>query len=209
MKTAVIGAGPGCRAVLELFEQGKLRFLDMEILAVVDIDPDAPGIRFARRRGWTTLNSVEQALALPDLGLVIELTGLDDVLAEVRSLSARGVIEIEFLGQTVNAYRDAAGRTLADLLEAATEVNGIERIRFTTSHPAQMTERLMDAMSACRPVVCPYLHLPVQSGSDDVLLQMRRGYDRDGYLRKIDGLRSRIPELALGTDVIVWFPTES
>ena len=134
---------------------------------------------------------------------------LDDVLAEVRSLSARGVIEIEFLGQTVNAYRDAAGRTLADLLEAATEITGIDRIRFTTSHPAQMTERLMDAMSACRPVVCPYLHLPVQSGSDDVLRSMRRGYDRDGYLRKIDGLRSRIPELALGTDIIVGFPTES
>jgi tRNA-2-methylthio-N6-dimethylallyladenosine synthase len=134
---------------------------------------------------------------------------MDDVLAEVRALSARGVIEIEFLGQTVNAYRDASGRTLADLLEAATEVSGIERIRFTTSHPAQMTERLMDAMSACRPVVCPYLHLPVQSGSDDVLLRMRRGYDREGYLRKIDGLRSRIPELALGTDVIVGFPAES
>jgi len=91
MKTAVIGAGPGCRAVLELFEQGKLRFLDLEILAVVDIDPDAPGIRFARRRGWTTLNSVEQALALPDLGLVIELTGLDDVLAEIHHHVPPGV----------------------------------------------------------------------------------------------------------------------
>jgi len=134
---------------------------------------------------------------------------MDDVLAEVRSLSTRGVIEIEFLGQTVNAYRDAAGRTLADLLEAATKVSGIDRIRFTTSHPAQMTERLMDAMSACRPVVCPYLHLPVQSGSDDVLQSMRRGYDRDGYLGKIAALRSRIPELAFGTEIIVGFPTES
>jgi len=134
---------------------------------------------------------------------------MDDVLAEVHALSRRGVIEIEFLGQTVNAYRDAAGRTLADLLEATTAVSGIDRVRFTTSHPAQMTERLMDAMSACRPVVCPYLHLPVQSGSDDVLRSMRRGYDRDGYLRKLDGLRRRIPDLALGTDVIVGFPTES
>jgi len=134
---------------------------------------------------------------------------MDDVLAEVRSLVARGVCEVEFLGQTVNAYRDSAGRTLAELLRAASEVDGVRRIRFTTSHPAQMTEPLMDAMVAGRPKVCPYLHLPAQSGSSRVLKDMRRGYDREGYLRRIDALRSRIPDLSLGTDMIVGFPTET
>jgi tRNA-2-methylthio-N6-dimethylallyladenosine synthase len=133
---------------------------------------------------------------------------LDDVLAEVRQLAQRGVVEIEFLGQTVNAYRDTRGRTLADLLRLSAEVDGVQRIRFTTSHPAQMTETLMDAMAQATPCVCPYLHLPVQSGSSSVLRAMRRGYDREGYLTKIDGLRRRIPGLALGTDIIVGFPGE-
>ncbi len=134
---------------------------------------------------------------------------MEEVLAEVRHLVARGVCEIEYLGQTVNAYRDAHGRTLADLLRATAGIEGVERIRFTTSHPAQMTERLMDAMAAARPKLCPYLHLPVQSGADRVLRAMRRGYDRDGYLRKVEALRARIPELSLGTDIIVGFPGET
>ncbi len=134
---------------------------------------------------------------------------MDDVLSEVRALAARGFREIEYLGQTVNAYRDAAGRTLGDLLVATAAIDGVDRIRFTTSHPAQMTERLMDQMAAARPKLCAYLHLPVQSGSTSVLSAMRRGYDREGYLAKIRGLRERMPELCLGTDVIVGFPTES
>jgi tRNA-2-methylthio-N6-dimethylallyladenosine synthase len=134
---------------------------------------------------------------------------LDDVLAEVRALAERGFVEIEFLGQTVNAYRDAAGRTLADLLRAASAISGLRRIRFTTSHPAQMTGRLIEAMAEGQPVVCPYLHLPVQSGSTKVLREMRRGYDRGEYVDVISELRRRIPYLALGTDVIVGYPTES
>ena len=116
---------------------------------------------------------------------------------------------MEFLGQTVNAYRDARGRTLGDLLVATSALDGIERIRFTTSHPAQMTDALMDAMAAARPKLCSYLHLPVQSGSSDVLRAMRRGYNREAYLAKIAGLRERIPELSFGTDIIVGFPTEA
>jgi tRNA-2-methylthio-N6-dimethylallyladenosine synthase len=134
---------------------------------------------------------------------------MDDVLAEVRSLSSGGIREIEFLGQTVNAYRDRSRRTLADLLRAASEIDGIERIRFTTSHPAQMAPALIDAMAEARPIVCPYLHLPAQSGSSSVLRAMRRGYDRDGYLRKVDALRERMPELSFGTDMIVGFPGET
>ncbi len=134
---------------------------------------------------------------------------LDDVLGEVRSLATRGFREVEFLGQTVNAYRDARGRMLGSLLVATADVDGIDRIRFTTSHPAQMTGDLLDAMAAARPKLCPFLHLPVQSGSSAVLHAMRRGYDRNSYLAKIRGVRDRIPEMCLGTDVIVGFPTET
>ncbi len=133
---------------------------------------------------------------------------MDDVLAEVRSLASRGVLEVEFLGQTVNAYRDREGRTLAELLVAAAAVDGIRRIRFTTSHPAQMTDALVTAMAAARPKLCPYLHLPFQSGSSSVLRAMRRGYDREGYLARIRRIREAIPEMAFGTDVIVGFPGE-
>ncbi len=134
---------------------------------------------------------------------------MDDVLAEVRHLAAQGVAEVEFLGQTVNAYRDPRGRTLADLLIETARIPSVRRVRFTTSHPAQMTDRLMDAMASARPAVCPYLHLPVQSGSTAVLRAMHRGYDRAGYLRKIEGLKRRIPDLCFGTDIIVGFPTET
>ena len=134
---------------------------------------------------------------------------MDDILEEVRQLADRGTLEVEFLGQTVNAYRDDAGNGLSELLLAAAGIEGIRRIRFTTSHPAQMTDRLMDAMAEAGPKVVPFLHLPVQSGSSSVLKDMRRGYDRETYLAKVDGLRRRIPGICLGTDVIVGFPTES
>jgi len=134
---------------------------------------------------------------------------MDEVLDEVRGLAAAGVLEVEFLGQTVNAYRDGRGRTLGALLQATARIDGIERIRFTTSHPAQMTDGLLDAMAAAQPKLCPYLHLPAQSGSNSVLKRMRRGYDRAGYLSKIGGLRSRIPGIELGGDMIVGFPGET
>jgi len=132
-----------------------------------------------------------------------------EILREVAFLAAKSVIEIEFLGQTVNAYRDPEGRTLADLLRGAANVPGVRRVRFTTSHPAQMTPELISAMAETAPVTSPYLHLPVQSGSSRVLAEMKRGYDREGYLRRIAALRERLPGLCLGTDVIVGYPTET
>jgi tRNA-2-methylthio-N6-dimethylallyladenosine synthase len=134
---------------------------------------------------------------------------MENVLAEVRHLAATGVREVEFLGQTVNAYKDPEGKTLADLLRASARIEGIERIRFTSPHPAQMSEQLMDAMAEAYPRVCPHIHLPVQSGSSTVLRAMRRGHDRSGYLAKIAGLRRRIPGMTFGTDLIVGFPTET
>ena len=134
---------------------------------------------------------------------------MSEVLDEVRDLAGKGVVEIEFLGQTVNAYRDEEGNTLAELLTASAAIDSIRRIRFTTSHPAQMTEALIDAIAANQPKVCAYLHLPVQSGSTEVLRRMRRGYDRESYLAKIDSFRSRIPDMLFGTDIIVGFPGET
>jgi tRNA-2-methylthio-N6-dimethylallyladenosine synthase len=134
---------------------------------------------------------------------------MPDVIDEVETLAGKGVVEVEFLGQTVNAYRDREGNTLADLLVASAAIDAIRRIRFTTSHPAQMTDKLMDAMASARPKLCSYLHLPVQSGSTDVLTRMRRGYDRETYLAKIEAMRSRVPEMLFGTDIIVGFPGET
>jgi tRNA-2-methylthio-N6-dimethylallyladenosine synthase len=131
----------------------------------------------------------------------------EDVVAEVRSLVARGYPEVMLLGQTVNAYRCGAV-DFASLLEQVSAVEGLRRLRFTTSHPSHVSARLADAMARLDPV-CPYLHLPVQSGSDRILAAMRRGYDRQGYLDTVRMLRERIPSLALSSDVIVGYPGES
>lgn len=132
-----------------------------------------------------------------------------EIMAEVEMLARQGILEIEFLGQTVNAYRDEDGHTLGDLLVAVNRHPSIQRVRFTTSHPAQMTPRLMDALAEARPTLCRYLHLPVQSGSSEVLRRMRRGYDRETYFEKIHEIRRRIPDMRFGTDIIVGFPGET
>ncbi|MBI4161878.1 MAG: tRNA (N6-isopentenyl adenosine(37)-C2)-methylthiotransferase MiaB [Acidobacteria bacterium] len=129
------------------------------------------------------------------------------ILEEVRRLADRGFLEVELLGQTVNAYRDGPAR-LPDLIESIHEVPGIRRIRFTTSHPVLMSSPLMDCVRDL-PKVCPYLHLPVQSGSNRILHAMRRGYDRDLYREKISYLRRGGVEIGLGTDIIVGFPGET
>lgn len=130
----------------------------------------------------------------------------DVLLAQVRQLVADGFREVVYLGQTVNAYR-AGDVGFAELLRRTNEVDGIERIRFTSPHPADMTDDVVEAMASCTKV-CPQLHLPVQSGSDRVLEKMERGYDVSGYLRLVGRLRAAIPNLALSTDIIVGFPGE-
>jgi tRNA-2-methylthio-N6-dimethylallyladenosine synthase len=111
------------------------------------------------------------------------------------------------LGQTVNAYR--FGRTdFAELLAQVDAIPGLVRLRFTTSHPEHVSERLADALRDLRKL-CPYLHLPVQSGSDRILGSMRRGYDRRRYLETVRLLRDRVPDLSLSSDVIVGYPGET
>jgi tRNA-2-methylthio-N6-dimethylallyladenosine synthase len=131
----------------------------------------------------------------------------DAVVAEVRSLVSRGYREVVLLGQTVDAYR-FGDLDFAGLLARVDAIPGLERLRFTTSHPEHVSPRLADALRDL-PKVCPYLHLPVQSGSDRVLASMRRGYDRALYLETIALLRDRVPELAITSDVIVGYPGES
>ncbi len=131
----------------------------------------------------------------------------DAILGEVRSLAAQGYCEIELLGQNVNAYH-CAGEDLASLLHMVDRVPGVRRIRFTTSHPGHLKRPIMDAMRDV-PTVCNHLHLPVQSGSDRVLRAMNRGYTRARYLETIAGLRSRLPDIAFSTDIIVGFPGET
>src|SRR5215468_5312362 len=132
------------------------------------------------------------------------------IVAEVRELAAAGVREVTLLGQTVNAYgRDLAPATdLAALLEQVNEVEGIERIRFTTSNPYNLTSRLIRAIRDV-PKVVEHLHLPLQSGSDRVLERMNRGYTRARYLELIAELKETVPEIALSTDLIVGFPGET
>jgi tRNA-2-methylthio-N6-dimethylallyladenosine synthase len=135
-----------------------------------------------------------------------------DIVAEVTRLAAEGVREVTLLGQNVNSWgRDLAPalRTeFGELLRACDAVEGIERIRFTSPHPKDFREPVIEAMAEC-PSVCEQAHLPLQSGSSHVLKRMRRTYDRERYLLLVHKLRTAIPDLALGTDLIVGFPGET
>jgi len=131
----------------------------------------------------------------------------DAIVAEVRSLVARGYREVMLLGQTVNAYRDR-DLDFTDLLARVDAVPGLVRLRFTTSHPEHVTARMAGALADLERL-CPYLHLPFQSGSDRILQSMRRGYTREEYLLKVEMLRRRVKDLALSSDVIVGYPGET
>ncbi|MBM3352250.1 MAG: tRNA (N6-isopentenyl adenosine(37)-C2)-methylthiotransferase MiaB [Betaproteobacteria bacterium] len=135
----------------------------------------------------------------------------DEVIAEIAALAGQGVKEVTLLGQNVNAWRGEIDREPADyaeLLRYVAEVEGIERIRYTTSHPREFTQRLIDA-HADLPALCSQVHLPVQSGSDRVLAAMKRGYSALEYRSIIRRLRRARPELSLHSDFIVGFPGEN
>jgi tRNA-2-methylthio-N6-dimethylallyladenosine synthase len=135
-----------------------------------------------------------------------------EIVAEVTALARDGVKEVTLLGQNVNSWgRDLAPtiRThFGELLRACDDVPRLERIRFTSPHPKDFREPVVAAMAECR-TVCEHVHLPLQSGSSRLLKRMRRTYDRERYLRLVDTLRAAIPDLALGTDIIVGFPGET
>ena len=133
-----------------------------------------------------------------------------DVLAEIRALAGDGVVEVTLLGQNVNSYGVEFGDRTAFgmLLRACGEIDGLERVRFTSPHPADFTDDVIEAMAAT-PNVMPQLHMPLQSGSDAVLRAMRRAYRREKYLRILARVRAAIPDAAITTDIIVGFPGET
>ncbi len=134
-----------------------------------------------------------------------------DVMREIVQLAAQGVREVNLLGQNVNAYRgdiDGDHADLAELIHYVAEVDGIDRIRFTTSHPVAFTDRLIDAFAQV-PALVDHLHLPVQSGSDRILRLMKRGHTADEYRQKIHRLRQVRPDISLSSDFIVGFPGET
>jgi tRNA-2-methylthio-N6-dimethylallyladenosine synthase len=132
------------------------------------------------------------------------------VLAEIRALVAAGVVEVTLLGQNVNSYGRSFGDRLAfgRLLRACGDVSGLDRVRFTSPHPRDFTDDVIEAMAET-PNVCPSLHMPLQSGSDAVLRAMRRSYRRDRYLDLIGRVRTALPDAAITTDIIVGFPGET
>ncbi len=134
---------------------------------------------------------------------------LADILTEVRHLIDYGFVEIELLGQTVNHWRDPqSGQDFADLLEQVASLPGLLRLRFVTSYPRDFTPAMV-AQFTRHPNLCPYLHLPVQSGSDRILKRMGRGYEIALYRELIAQLREARPDIALSTDIIVGFPGET
>jgi tRNA-2-methylthio-N6-dimethylallyladenosine synthase len=128
------------------------------------------------------------------------------LLAQVQELATQGYKEVVYLGQTVNAYRDG-DCDFGELLRRTAEISGIERIRFTSPHPSDMSDRLIEVMATC-PKVSPYLHLPLQAASNRVLARMERGYTVEQYAALVERLRAAVPGLALSTDIIVGFPGE-
>ncbi len=134
----------------------------------------------------------------------------DEVVKECEILVGAGAREITLLGQNIDSYgkRLSPRRTLAELLHAVSKIPGLDRLRFITSHPADLKPELLEAFREI-PNLMPYLHFPAQSGSDRILRAMRRGYSADDYLRLVDQARAACPEIGLAGDTIVGFPTET
>lgn len=143
----------------------------------------------------------------------------EEIIKEVKDLVASGVKEVTLLGQNVNSYgvskyegaysaEEAGGMDFPDLIYALNEIEGLERLKFMTSHPKDLSDKLIQAFKDCKSL-CNSIHLPVQSGSDRVLRRMNRRYTREDYLLLIQKLREAVPEIAITTDIIVGFPDES
>ncbi|MBX7118023.1 MAG: tRNA (N6-isopentenyl adenosine(37)-C2)-methylthiotransferase MiaB [Gemmatimonadaceae bacterium] len=132
---------------------------------------------------------------------------LAEVVRETQEVAAQGITEVVLLGQTVNSYHDGSA-DFADLLRAVGAVDGIRRVRYTSPHPNDFSDRVIAAMAET-PAVCEHVHLPMQSGSTAMLKRMLRRYSREDYLACVERLRAAIPGLAITTDIIVGFPAES
>lgn len=132
----------------------------------------------------------------------------EEIIREVRELVADGVKEIMLLGQNVNSYKGEGGVDFADLLYQLNEIEGLERIRFMTSHPKDLSDKLIQAFVDCDKL-CKNIHLPVQSGSSRIMKEMNRHYDREKYMNLVGRLKEAVPNITISTDIIVGFPGET
>ena len=188
---------------------------EVEILESLEVFPSTlPTRRESTYAGWVSIsvgcNNTCTFCIVPALRGKEKDRRPGDILAEVRALAAEGVLEVTLLGQNVNSYGVEFGDRLAfgKLLRACGDVEGLERVRFTSPHPKDFTDDVIAAMAET-PNVCHSLHMPLQSGSDDVLRAMRRSYRAERYLGIIEKVRAAMPDAAITTDIIVGFPGET
>jgi tRNA-2-methylthio-N6-dimethylallyladenosine synthase len=207
-------------AILELIRAAERDGPQMDVREYTEVFPSAlPARRESRHHAWVSVSigcdnrctfCIVPLVRGPQLS-----RPLDDILRECRNLARAGVVEVTLLGQNVNTY----GRDLtvegssprpqfANLIRAVSDVEGIRRIRFTSPHPHDFTDDVIEAM-AQSPAACEHIHFPLQSGSDRVLRLMRRSYRAERYLGWLDRIRSAIPGIAVTTDIIVGFPGET
>lgn len=178
-----------------------------------EILEDAPKIRQSHHKAWVNImygcDEFCTYCIVPYTRGRERSRAKEDIIKEVEELVSLGYVEITLLGQNVNAYgKDLEGDyTFGDLLYDL-DKTGIQRIRYTTSHPKDLDEKTMQAMHDCKSVM-PQLHLPVQSGDDEILKRMNRKYTYDEYMNKVNRLRELVPDISLTTDIIVGFPNES
>ncbi|GGG44783.1 tRNA-2-methylthio-N(6)-dimethylallyladenosine synthase [Kocuria dechangensis] len=187
----------------------------IEILESLEVFPSTlPTKRDSAYSGWVSIsvgcNNTCTFCIVPSLRGKEKDRRPGDVLAEVRALVEQGAVEVTLLGQNVNSYGVEFGDrgAFAKLLRACGGIEGLERVRFTSPHPAAFTDDVIDAMAET-PNVMPQLHMPLQSGSDRVLKEMRRSYRSTKFLGILDKVRARIPDAAITTDIIVGFPGET
>jgi tRNA-2-methylthio-N6-dimethylallyladenosine synthase len=187
----------------------------VEIAESLEVFPSSlPARRESAYAGWVSIsvgcNNTCTFCIVPALRGKEKDRRPGDILAEVQALAADGVLEVTLLGQNVNAYGAEFGDrgAFAKLLRACGDVEGLERVRFTSPHPRDFTSDVIAAMAET-PNVCPQLHMPLQSGSDDVLRRMRRSYRSQRYLAILDEVRASLPDAAISTDIIVGFPGET
>jgi tRNA-2-methylthio-N6-dimethylallyladenosine synthase len=187
----------------------------VEIAESLEVFPSTlPARRESAYAGWVSIsvgcNNTCTFCIVPSLRGKEKDRRPGEVLAEVQALAADGVLEVTLLGQNVNSYGVEFGDrgAFAKLLRACGDVEGLERVRFTSPHPRDFTSDVIAAMAET-PNVCPQLHMPLQSGSDDVLRRMRRSYRSSRYLAILDEVRASLPDAAISTDIIVGFPGET
>jgi tRNA-2-methylthio-N6-dimethylallyladenosine synthase len=187
----------------------------VEILEALEVFPSTlPTRRESSYAGWVSVsvgcNNTCTFCIVPALRGREKDRRPGEILAEVRALAADGVLEVTLLGQNVNSYGVELGDRYAfgKLLRSCGTIEGLERVRFTSPHPKDFTDDVIEAMAAT-PNVCHQLHMPLQSGSDSVLRAMRRSYRADRYLGILDRVRTAMPDAAVTTDIIVGFPGET